>query len=246
MSLFDYLSKEKRDQRAFDKNLGRVLRKTRAKDERMDESIHYLSELGTDEALYGLLRRYDVSIKSESMDRFEKELIHQLLVAKGTRAKGSLMQFLGGSDNVTWPIQILREILDEAEVVKIIVDVLSQEVVKDTFNPDKKVRLLELLQDHIDERVPPVVAQALDDFDETVRYGAVETLFAQDSEVAREALLKVLTDPEEESGRIKKRILEGFIEVGWTVKGFRKAVEAQLESYQWIDKKGTIKQRANR
>ena len=246
MSLFDFLSKEKRDQRSFDKNLGRVLRKTRAKDERMDESIHYLSELGTDEALYGLLRRYDVTIKSESMDRFEKELIQQLMVAKGVRVKGPLLQFLGGSENVTWPIQILREICEEDEVVQIIVDVLDGEVGKDTFKPDKKVRLLELLQDHVDDRVPPVVMQALDDFDGTVRYGAVETLFAQQSEAAREALLKVLTDPEEESGRIKKRILEGVISTGWTIKGFRKAVEAQLESHQWIDKKGTIKQRANR
>jgi len=243
MSLFDFLSKEKREQRTFDKNLGRVLRRTRAKDERMDESIHFLAELGSDEAITGLLRRYDVTIKSESMDRFEKELIHDLLAAKGSRVKEPVFAFLRLSDNVTWPIQILRAITTEEEVVGQCLEVLVEELNKDTFKPDKKVRLLELLEDHPDERIAPVVAEGLKDFDETVRFGAVETLFAQGDEAAREPLLRCLTDPEEESRRIKKRIIAGFVKKGWNIRGFRKAVEALLESHQWVDRQGTIKQR---
>jgi len=243
MSLFDFLSKDKREQRTFDKNLRRVLRKTRAKDERMDESIHFLAELGSDEAITGLLRRYDVTIKSESMDRFEKELIHDLLVAKGERVKDPVCGFLRMSENVTWPIQILRSITPEEEVVSQCLEVLAEELSKDTFKPDKKVRLLELLEDHADERIPPVVAEGLKDFDETVRFGAVETLFAQGDEAAREPLLQCLVDPEEESRRIKKRIVAGFVEKGWTVRGFRKGVEAQLESHQWVDRQGSIRQR---
>ena len=246
MSLFDFLSREKREQRTFDKNLRRVLRKTRAKDERMDESIHFLAELGTDEALLGLLRRYDVTIKSESMDRFEKELIHNLMIAKGSRVKESLFTFLRASENVTWPIQILRAITTEEEVVGQCLEVLAEELSKDSFKPDKKVRLLELLEDHLDERVAPVVAEGLKDFDETVRFGAVETLFAQGDDAAREPMLACLTDPDEESRRIKKRIVAGFVEKGWNVRGFRKAVEALLESHQWVDRQGTIKQRGSK
>ncbi len=247
MGLLDFMSKEKRDQRAFDRNLKRVLRRTRAKDERMDESIHFLADLDTQQALMGLLRRYDVTIKSESMDRFEKELIYNILVDKGAKAIPPILEFLKGSENVTWPIQALRSLTTEEKVVEALCEVLAEENTKDSFKPDKKVRLLELLADHQDERVSPVVAGALKDFDETVRYGAVECLFDQGDEVsAREPLLEALTDPDEESQRIRKRIIKGFAATGWTVRGFRKPVEAQLEGHQWVDKKGSIKERTKR
>ncbi|MDP7114907.1 MAG: hypothetical protein QGH45_23235 [Myxococcota bacterium] len=244
MGLLDYFSKDKRVERGFDRAVRNVLRKTRAKDERMDEPISYLAEIGTDEALLALLRRYDIIIRSDSMDRFEKELICSLLVEKGARAIPPIRTFLGESENVTWPIQALRSITTEDQVIEILLDVLSREVGKDSFKPDKKVRLLELLEDHIDSRVPPVVVGALVDFDETVRFRAVELLFAQGGEAAaREPLLALLTDEEEESQRIRNRILTGFVETGWTVKGFRKAVEAVIGKTQWIDRQGRIKQR---
>lgn len=245
MGLLDWFSKDKRADRAINKALRNTLRRTRAKDERMDEPIHFLAELGTDEALYGLLCRYDVTIKSDSMDRFEKELIHDLLIGKGSRAIPSIIRFLDASENVTWPIQALRAITTEEQAVGHILAVLENEVGKDTFKPDKKARLLELLEDHTDERIPPVVIGALSDFDETVRYGAVESLFVQGDEVAREPLLELLTNQEEESQRIRKRIIVGFIDNGWTVKGFRKAVEAMLTKNQWIDRQGKINARGS-
>ena len=119
MGLFDFISKEARDKRTFDRNAGKVLRKTRAKDERMDEPIHFLAALGTDEALFVLLKRYDVSIQSESMDRFEKELIHDLLVEQGHRAIPPIVKYLQTSDAVTWPIQALRKITTGEQVVGI-------------------------------------------------------------------------------------------------------------------------------
>ncbi len=246
MGLFDFMSKERRDQRAFDRHAGRVLRKTRAKDERMDESIHYLAELGTDEALFVLLKRYDVTIQSESMDRFEKELIHDLLVEKGARAIPPIVRYLQTSDAVTWPIQALRKITTDEKVVEAVLEVLDAEFDKDTFKPDKKARMLELLRDHDDERIAPVVVKGLKDFDETIRFGAVDCLLAQGDEVAREPLLALLTDEEEESQRIKQRIIEGFVETGWTVKGFRKAVEAMLPAEHWVDRQGRICRRGAR
>ncbi len=244
MGLLDYFSKDARDERAFDKAVRNVLRKTRAKDERMDEPIAFLADIGTEEAMLALLRRYDIIIRSESMDRFEKELICSLLIEKGGQAIPPIRKFLGESENVTWPIQALRSITTEDHVIELLLDVLSEEVGKDSFKPDKKVRLLELLEDHIDPRVAPVAAGALKDFDETVRFRAVELLFAQgDEEPAREPLLALLTDEDEESQRIRNRILAGFVETGWTVKGFRKAVEAVINKNQWIDRQGKIKQR---
>lgn len=243
MGIFDYLTKEKRDQRAFDRAVRNLLRKTRARDERMDEQIHFLAGLGTDEAMMALLRRYDVQIQSAPMDAFERELIHDLLVETGPKSIPPIIRFIGSSENVTWPIRALRRITTEEKVVTMILEVLEVELAKDSFKPDKKVRLLELLEDHIDERVAPVAKTGLKDFDETVRYGTVELLFLQGDEAAREPLLEALTDEEEESQRIRKKIIEGFVETGWTVKGFRKRVEEMLDKTQWVDRQGVIKQK---
>lgn len=245
MGLLGYFSKDQRDHRTFDRHQKRVLRRTRAKDERMDDSILFMADLGSEEALYVLLRRFDATIKSESMDRFEKEMIHDILVEKGATAIPPILKFLGASENVTWPIQALRKITTEDHVVEQLVKVLAVENTKDTFKPDKKACLLELMSDHIDPRVPPVAIEALQDFDETVRYGAVECLFMQGDDAAREPLLALLTDEDEESQRIKKRILKGFVEAGWTVKGFRKSVEEMLLPHQWVDRQGMIKERGD-
>jgi hypothetical protein len=210
----------------------------------MDEPIHYLAGLGTEEAMLMMLRRYDLQIQSAPMDAFEKELIHDLLVEAGPKAIPPIIRFIESSENVTWAIRALRQITTQEHVVTEILKVLEVELAKDSFKPDKKARLLELLEDHIDERVTPVAKVGLKDFDETVRYGAVELLFTQaDEATAREPLLEALTDEEEESQRIRKKILEGFVETGWTVKGFRKKVEEMLDKEHWVDRQGVIKQK---
>jgi len=54
-------------------------------------------------------------------------------------------------------------------------------------------------------------------------------LHHRDAAVAREPMLKVLTNDKEESRRIKKRIVDGFADLGWDVKGFSGAVEKLIE-----------------
>ena len=89
----------------------------------------------------------------------------------------------------------------------------------------------------------------LGDHDETVRFVTVESLFKQGDEQAREPLLELLLYEEEESLRIKNRIIEGFAEVGWRVKGFRGTVEklmAQSFSDYAVDGKGRVKRKKAR
>ncbi|MCK5797046.1 MAG: hypothetical protein KAI47_07685, partial [Deltaproteobacteria bacterium] len=67
--------------------------------------------------------------------------------------------------------------------------------------------------------------------------------------LARELLLKLLVDEEEESRRIKNRIAEGFIETGWSVRGYRGTVErtlAALGGEYSIDGKGRIRKKKGR
>src|SRR5436305_1395184 len=59
-----------------------------------------------------------------------------------------------------------------------------------------------------------------------------------------EAVLGLLTNDKEESRRIKKRILDGFADVGWDVKGFSGTVEklvADMLPGARLDNQGKIK-----
>ena len=86
---------------------------------------------------------------------------------------------------------------------------------------------------------------AVEDIDEGVRVAAAEGLLRHKSpEVAREPLLKVLTNDKEESRRIKTVILEGFADYGWDVKGFSGQVEKLLPQFisgARLDNHGKIK-----
>ena len=88
----------------------------------------------------------------------------------------------------------------------------------------------------------------LDDIDEGVRFVAVEGAPAPQGRRggARAAACKLLTNEKEESRRIKKRILDGFADLGWDVKGFCGTVEKMLADLlpgARLDNHGKIKRK---
>ena len=77
--------------------------------------------------------------------------------------------------------------------------------------------------------------------DDEVRFATVEALDEVGEMDAREPLLAALTNDEEDSVRVKHRILEALQKNGWEVKGFRKAVEELLPDGWFLDRAGKIK-----
>ena len=62
----------------------------------------------------------------------------------------------------------------------------------------------------------------------------------------RGPLLTLLTNEKEESRRIKKRIMDGFAELGWDVKGHSGTIEKMLPDYlpgARLDNHGKIKRK---
>ena len=60
---------------------------------------------------------------------------------------------------------------------------------------------------------------SLKDFDEGVRYAAVEALAAQESDECKEQLAEALGNPNEESNRFRCRIAEIFHQRNWSIEG---------------------------
>ena len=85
-----------------------------------------------------------------------------------------------------------------------------------------------------ERRHPGIAAAAaplLEDFDEGVRYAAAEAMLAQNDESAREPLLAVIADPEEESNRLKLRIADVFAQRRWSVEEVDEAAIEALQGY---------------
>lgn len=219
MGLADFFAKYKadRNQKALVRNIKRLIHQDMQHEDRL-QSAEFLSEEGSDEALYGLLRRYDMSLEKSYMDQDEKSYVHDLLVAKGHRVLSPVKRFLRDSENLAWPERILVSVLkDETQVVGVLLEVLEAERGGSDMRGPKRASLLGLLKHYKDPRIAEAVLPFLDDFDETVRLTAVEVLDVEGDNKVIVPLVTLLASQEEESFRVKRRVVDTFVKQGWIV-----------------------------
>jgi HEAT repeat protein len=96
---------------------------------------------------------------------------------------------------------------------------------------------LVVLEERVDPRVAGAVVRFLEDANETVRFQAVGALLAQaDADQYRPALLRCFS--QEESVRVRNRILDGFATRTWEVGEMAAEVKSRLPSGYTLDKQG--------
>jgi len=244
MGLFDLLSKDKRDERARSKNIQRALNKYAQSPDRM-KALEALSDEGSDEALYALLRRFGVKYDKTIEDEQEKEWVFETLSSKGPAALPAVKRYLVSAESISWPLRLLDHLAQSKEQeVTILEEILARHEPGYERDPTKKMQLLGHLAQLHHPRAAALVAPYLKDMDEGVRFTAVEALLRQkDGAVAREPLLTLFTSAEEESLRIRIQIADGFAAQGWTVEGFRPGVEKKLPDGFTVGRDGQIKRK---
>src|SRR5207245_10303474 len=99
------------------------------------EATHKLSDWGTPDALYGLLKRFTISSKVITQDIEEKRMVVRMLVEKGRDAVDPILRFLSTHQHVEWPIQALSEILPREELVPKLVGALEKVAAASAFTP---------------------------------------------------------------------------------------------------------------
>jgi hypothetical protein len=117
---------------------------------------------------------------------------------------------------VAIPLRLYEELTDRERTTQRVYELLAAERARDDFKPDKKKRLLVWLAEQRHTGATAAAAPFLADFDEGVRYSALEVLAAQDDN-AREPLLDALLRPDEESNRVRVRIADVFANRRWAV-----------------------------
>ena len=243
MGVFDLFSKEGRDLRAREKNIGRAVNKYAQSPDRM-KALQSLRDDGSPEAIYGLLRRFQMMYDKTIEDEQEKEWVFEVLVEKGASIIPPVQKYLFSAESISWPLRLLSKIANKEQELEVIKSVLDRHEPGYERDPTKKIQLLNHLGALKDARIPPMVVPYLADMDEGVRYVTVEALIRSgNEEIAREPLLMQFISPQEDSLRLRIRIAEGFAELGWLVKGHRGEVEKRLPDQFQLDREGHIKRK---
>lgn len=228
VGLSSFFTKEGRKDRALKKACAKAANKKIKPDDRRP-ALHDLLVDGGDEAVLGLLRRftfnYDTNIV---MDEEEKNYVYEGLLAIGDNILPVVRKHLKTAPSLSWGMRLVNDLCDRETVWEVLEEVLEDFDPEYERDPSRKIQLMTFLGEFKDERSVEALMPFIEDHDETVRFVTVESLFQQGDERSRKGLLQLLINPEEESLRIKNRIVEGMIEAGWKVKGFRGSVEKTL------------------
>ena len=128
----------------------------------------------------------------------------------------------------------------EDKIIKVIDEVLASEPPGYARFPDRRIDVIKWLtelkgatEDEVIERVTPYVT----DFDENVRFIAIDGLSSRDPKKYVDTLVDALVRPDEESGRIRRTIIEVLERTKAPLGGRAKDVATMLSDVQRV---GTI------
>jgi hypothetical protein len=214
----------------------------RAQNYDRQEAIQQLAAMGTADAAAALLRRFTFIMDPSITDQEEKDAAFSGIVRAGRDAIEPIRTFVGKAESLAWPMKVMKEIVSEEEFVDELLLWLSKWDIEYAKFIDPKIQILVALEEHRGPKVRAEVERFLLDVNEVARFHAVGALLAQEDPEAMTAILDCLVD--EESVRVKHRILDGFLARGWAVpEEKREAVRKALPSGTTVDADGHIKKR---
>ncbi len=242
MGLFDGLF-GKKDSEAAIKRLVRKATEQFAQTESRHEAYQKLLDIGTPEAVRGLVQRFQVRVDPGITDDEEKQYVYERLVELGERAVAPLEEFVRKSEQPTWALKALEKLLTQEELIDLILEVLEHEGPDWTRDPEKKITLLRHLAIVQDERIPPRLVPFLKDVNEDVRFAAVSVVVDQPkNEALREPLIEGLLEAKEQSSeRMRRHFAEALATTEYAVKGFTPKVQAALPPGFTVDKAGVVR-----
>jgi hypothetical protein len=229
--VFGLFSKERQLQKTIEKATNKL-----AQQPDRWGALEKLREDASEEALFGLCKRFGVTAMKGVEDEQEKNWVVDVLAEKGNsyppaqpgqteaqreegrkqnrdRVLAALKRYMKSSEeaSLSFPLRVLERIADHATVIATVDELLKSEPPGYARFPDRRIDLLKWFsewKDAADDEVIPRLTPYLPDFDENVRFTAIDGLGARDPAKIVSPLIDALVRPEEESGRIRRTIIE--------------------------------------
>ena len=237
LGLLDIFSKQARVAR----NVKKLSNKWVHMDERRS-AIDNLRALATDEAIEGLLLRFNFVIDNTTVDEDEKQSVCDVLAEFGERALPAVLAFIRKSESLTWALKVLSLIEEQPKVVGHVIQILSEVDTLDKKAAERQKQLVLDLAGFDDPRILEALLPLLtDDVDEDVQFHAIEAVERIADVRAAEPLLQVATT--HESIRLRSRALEAVAKNGWPLGAHREQLEGRLPANHYIAADGHIHNR---
>lgn len=202
-------------------------------------AIEALAKVGSAGAAAALLKRFTFVIDPSITDQDEREAAFRGVLAAGADALPALRAFCARAESITWPLRMMRELLDDEQLVSEVLELLEDWDTEYHRKPDPKTQLIGALERVKDARVRAGIERFLEDFDEPTRNQAVGTLLAQDAPEAAGPLARALV--REEAVRTRNRIAEGLATRGWSIPAEARASLAEALPWQYrLDAEGRV------
>ncbi len=196
------------------KHASRVANKRTYAPDRL-QSIHFLATVGDQQAIEALLQRFTFTIDPSITDQEEKEAtVQAILSVDKEHSVSALVAFLERTRFIAWPLKCLEKLMSTDSVTHTLLDVLSRMDTGYERDPQRKIQILNALQDRDHQGIESAVRRFLDDPNETVRFHAVNILLSQpNAQDVQETLRNA--HKHEESSRIRTSIEQGFSNRQW-------------------------------
>ncbi|MBX3201239.1 MAG: HEAT repeat domain-containing protein [Labilithrix sp.] len=206
------------------------------------EAIQELSKLGTADAVEALLKRFTFAIEPSITDQEEKELAFDGILKAGKDAIEPVRAFAAKAESLRWPMRILKETLEEDELIEELIVWLGKWDTEYAKFIDPKLQLLEELGDHVRPEIREAVEPFLEDVNEPARFNAVMATLAQKDAQSIGPLVTLLLD--EESVRVRSKVADGLATLSWEVpEDQRDAVRKVLPPQFGVDGSGFVTKR---
>ncbi len=204
-------------------------------------SLVALGQMGTEESVAALLRRFRFRVDPSITDQEEKDLAFRGIIGTGDAAIPPVRQFLHDSESIAWPVKMLQQLVTPEALVDDLLAVLEDMGTDYERDPQRKIDVLMHLEERNDPRVAEAVGRFLEDVNETARFHAIATLLAQEqAETHKDKLIDTVVA--EESVRVRVKILDAFIAQGWELGERADEVMPNLPPGYALDK-GAIRKR---
>src|SRR4051812_8730908 len=207
--VFGLFSKEKALQRTIEKATNKL-----AQQPDRWAALEKLKEEGTENALVGMCRRFAITSMKGVEDEQEKLWVVETLVAKGSAALAPLVRYMKTAEQLAFPLKVLERIASRDQALEVVDGLLASEPPGYVRMPERRIDLLRWFaewkpatDDDVIARLTPYVT----DFDENVRFAAIDGMATRDPAKIGPPLVAALIRPEEESGRIKRAIVDVLV-----------------------------------
>ncbi|MES2504873.1 MAG: hypothetical protein V4534_08355 [Myxococcota bacterium] len=200
MGFFGLFGKSKPTEKQIEKQVTH-LKEQYAKPEYRQMAMDKLFDWGTRECLVGLLNRFKVVVQSPHWDEQEKRWLVDQMVERGDLAKDVLKDFVMHEDEVTYPIQALKRLMTQDELINLLKNALKTRSPEDYRVSEGKMELIAALEEYDIPEISDLITPYLEDQHDDIKCMALDVLVHHRAKNAYSQIISMLAN-ESHSARV--------------------------------------------